>query len=972
MEFIAILFFIILLPVCVIFFIHYIFLCSDVYSLKREMRALKEKLGLTPQAQAPVHVKPEQPAPAETHSMEAAIPAVSAEPDVPQNPEPAVQEMPSSEPAYAQEEPKEEPAPAATSKEKAPVVDFEMFAGKKLLAWLGGFLLFLGMVFLVKYTIENNLISLEVRLMLAALAGIACVAAGVLIRQEKLSTLSHSLAGAGIAILYAVTYASFSFYGFISSGVAFGLMIFISALGLYLSVHMKAFALAVLAVIGAYMTPPLLSTGTDRVVELFTYITIVSVTVLFMAVKRGWNSIFIMSGIGTGIITIGWFAKYGYYYGDFTFCVIALVLSAVFYVMCEYARKNGSERSLFWYTFSLLTVLFMSLLIFALPNSDCTAVIRLTSLILGAGIILSLKRINNATAYMVMPLCLMAMLIYPSRDPMWYLPLVPLFMLLTTTMHAFASDKREGHFGHGVYLALLTAVPFVMISLLPNTAWEIVLMCFTVCAVAAFNSWRFKELEYSNSVAAIVVFGVLYEHLGRVSMMWQILSVTLFVVFFTKIPFILKTRFEESKKVWLSPVLAGLAGCWMLYCLLGDYHMSKYYMSLLPFSFALYYGAGLACIYFKPSGGEEMQRVRTGYFLFAVLAFLTAVFPILFSRHELSLALAMEGAVLALLGAKLNYKQFNKWSFYLLVFVFLKSLFSINEMFRYDGTNWYAWVYPVIIASYALAVYIWKGKEGETYLGMSPKSVFAFMGTVFAFVFLNQEISYFFGSNSGRYLSLYVTESYMTACIYFLSWTGFGTALTFIGAAAKSAKMKTCGAVIFMTGAVISLISVPTAFDVAVRTAVANVLWLPYIILSAMALLTLMRCGKAWAMWCKLVVVLSTFIAVNVQIANAFSIDFIAFNPAGTNFSESLAYTLCWGLFAAGMLVWGIYKSSATVRKSALALFFVTLLKLFFIDLWQLGNLYRALAFIGIALIAIFASFAYQKYMKDSGGSEPE
>jgi uncharacterized membrane protein len=40
----------------------------------------------------------------------------------------------------------------------------------------------------------------------------------------------------------------------------------------------------------------------------------------------------------------------------------------------------------------------------------------------------------------------------------------------------------------------------------------------------------------------------------------------------------------------------------------------------------------------------------------------------------------------------------------------------------------------------------------------------------------------------------------------------------------------------------------------------------------------------------------------------------------------------------------------------------VTLVKLFFHDLAQLGQLYRIGAFIGVAIVAMLASFAYQKF----------
>jgi len=49
-----------------------------------------------------------------------------------------------------------------------------------------------------------------------------------------------------------------------------------------------------------------------------------------------------------------------------------------------------------------------------------------------------------------------------------------------------------------------------------------------------------------------------------------------------------------------------------------------------------------------------------------------------------------------------------------------------------------------------------------------------------------------------------------------------------------------------------------------------------------------------------------------------------------------------------------------------MALLCVTLLKLFFHDLAQLAQLYRIGAFIGVAIVAMLASFAYQKFYATS------
>jgi uncharacterized membrane protein len=62
------------------------------------------------------------------------------------------------------------------------------------------------------------------------------------------------------------------------------------------------------------------------------------------------------------------------------------------------------------------------------------------------------------------------------------------------------------------------------------------------------------------------------------------------------------------------------------------------------------------------------------------------------------------------------------------------------------------------------------------------------------------------------------------------------------------------------------------------------------------------------------------------------------------------------------LLVYGIAQRIAAARYAATGLLCVTLLKLFFHDLAQLGQLYRIGAFIGVAVIAMLASFAYQKF----------
>ena len=72
-------------------------------------------------------------------------------------------------------------------------------------------------------------------------------------------------------------------------------------------------------------------------------------------------------------------------------------------------------------------------------------------------------------------------------------------------------------------------------------------------------------------------------------------------------------------------------------------------------------------------------------------------------------------------------------------------------------------------------------------------------------------------------------------------------------------------------------------------------------------------------------------------------------------------------VFALALLGAGILKKVPAARYAALGLFGATLLKLFFHDLASLGQLYRIGALVGVAVIAMLASLAYQRFFNALG-----
>ena len=76
-----------------------------------------------------------------------------------------------------------------------------------------------------------------------------------------------------------------------------------------------------------------------------------------------------------------------------------------------------------------------------------------------------------------------------------------------------------------------------------------------------------------------------------------------------------------------------------------------------------------------------------------------------------------------------------------------------------------------------------------------------------------------------------------------------------------------------------------------------------------------------------------------------------------------MTYSIAWALYAFALLLIGMRQKTRWVRYSGVALLVVTLAKLFLHDLSRLDQLYRISAFIVVAVIAIVASFLYQRFL---------
>jgi uncharacterized membrane protein len=78
--------------------------------------------------------------------------------------------------------------------------------------------------------------------------------------------------------------------------------------------------------------------------------------------------------------------------------------------------------------------------------------------------------------------------------------------------------------------------------------------------------------------------------------------------------------------------------------------------------------------------------------------------------------------------------------------------------------------------------------------------------------------------------------------------------------------------------------------------------------------------------------------------------------------TTSLAITLGWTVYATATLLVGIVYRSGSVRMLSLALFVLTVAKVFLFDIWHLQTVIRVFAFLSLGVALLLVSFLYRHY----------
>lgn len=249
-----------------------------------EPASIESPATVVPAAAFEVTAPVESQAPAEPVASEPAAPVES-----PVTPEPSAPE-PVAPPPVAPTPP---PPPAR------PRIDLEQWLGVRGAAVGGGIIACLAAVMFFQHAIESNWISPTLRVVLGTLAGLSAITAAQTRHLRAYRITANAIAGAGLVALYASFWAAHVLYDLIGRTPTGGLMALVTAACCALAVRHASQQIALLGLAGGFATPLLLSSGSDRPIELFGYLLLLDAAFLALARRQRWPVLGLLGLAGT-------------------------------------------------------------------------------------------------------------------------------------------------------------------------------------------------------------------------------------------------------------------------------------------------------------------------------------------------------------------------------------------------------------------------------------------------------------------------------------------------------------------------------------------------------------------------------------------------------------------------------------------------------------------------------------------------
>jgi len=167
-------------------------------------------------------------------------------------------------------------------------IDWEQVLGRNWFAIIGGIAVVLGIGFFLKLAFDNNWINDIGRIALGVVVGIGFLGVGEY-AQRRVPRWAQAVTASGTAILYLTIYAAFGLYQMVSPTAAFLLLAVVVTVAVLLALRYESLVIALLGLVGAFISPVLLGPDLPDERMALVYILIVDVGILAISTFRNWR-----------------------------------------------------------------------------------------------------------------------------------------------------------------------------------------------------------------------------------------------------------------------------------------------------------------------------------------------------------------------------------------------------------------------------------------------------------------------------------------------------------------------------------------------------------------------------------------------------------------------------------------------------------------------------------------------------------
>lgn len=193
--------------------------------------------------------------------------------------------------------PPERPAPPRPAR-----ADLEVRIGGNWFNLIGVLAIILGSGFFLKYAFDNEWIGPRGRILIGVMLGLGLLGGGDRLRARGYRRYAQGLSGGGVGILYLAIYAAFAFYQLIGRPPAFLCMVAVTVASVLLAARYDALPMAVLGVLGGFLTPVVLATGELNRAGLFGYLALLDLGVLGLAYFKQWRGLNYLAFAATAML----------------------------------------------------------------------------------------------------------------------------------------------------------------------------------------------------------------------------------------------------------------------------------------------------------------------------------------------------------------------------------------------------------------------------------------------------------------------------------------------------------------------------------------------------------------------------------------------------------------------------------------------------------------------------------------------